>query len=158
MAHLSEGFDHTIPLQNHWYPRERFGQLRLSDLGELDPRHVWSVNSVVRCCDGIYRHIPMMNFHLEEDATEDDMCKGIEHICFEQKGVLLESGRYYHYYGDFLLDEKGWYKFLGEFLMPCVLVNPRYVGHALNDGYCSLRLTADFIHKPKIPTVIKIFD
>lgn len=43
-------------------------------------------------------------------------------------------------------------------IMPCVLVSPRYIGHALNDGYCSLRLTADSTFKPKIPTVVHIFN
>lgn len=122
---------------------------------------VWSVNSKVRYGDKQFtdfKHVPMMNFHFEEGADINFAIKAVEKICGDMSGVLLESGRFFHYYGNALLHHEEWLHFLGQFLMPCVLVSPRYIGHALNDGYFSLRLTADNIFKPKIPTVIKVFN
>lgn len=163
MSYLAECLEHAVPLRERWYRREEFSNLNISDLNAADSKQVWSVNSRIQCygTEGFslayYMHLPMMNFHLEKGVTKDDMLKAIEYICPSKKGVLLESGRYYYYYGDFLLTEKEWYKFLAEFLMSCILVSPRYIGHALNDGYCSLRLTAEPVYKPKIPEVIKVF-
>ena len=97
----------------------------------------------------------MMNFH-PDNVPNDIIEKALSYICKSKKGVLLDSGRFFHYYGDFLLNEKEWIKFMAEFLMPCVIVSPRYIGHRLYYGDCTLRLTADSKYKPKIPTVIKI--
>mgnify|MGYP004190599807 FL=1 len=97
-----------------------------------------------------------MNFHPENIARED-IKKAINYISHGHNGVLLDSGRYQHYYGNFLLNESEWKKFISEFLMPTVLVSPRYIGHRLYDGYCALRLTADDKYKTKIPEVVEIF-
>lgn len=97
----------------------------------------------------------MMNFH-PDAASQDDVTQALQYICRGKQGALLESGRYLHYYGDFLLNEQEWPKFMAEFLMPCTLVSPRYIGHRLYDGYCTLRLTADKTSKPKIPEVVRI--
>ena len=98
----------------------------------------------------------MMNFHPEEGVGLDDVKKVLGHICSDKRGVLLDSGRYYHHYGDFLLEEDEWIQFMADFLIPSILVSPRYVGHRLHEGFCSLRLTADGEYKPKIPEVIEI--
>jgi len=154
-------FLHTVPLNEMWVKREDFLSLELDGLPRVEEYEVWSVNSKVECYETpgyhseYYRHIPMMNFHFEESASEEDMYSAIGYICKEQQGFVLESGRYYHYYGSELMDEEQWRVFLGEFLMPCIIVSPRYVGHALYDGYCSLRLTNDRIFKTKIPIVVK---
>ena len=74
----------------------------------------------------------------------------------DNKGVLLDSGRFQHYYGDFLLDENEWIQFMAEFLMPTFLVSPRYIGHRLYDHYCTLRLTSNNQYKPKVPEVVEI--
>ncbi len=157
LGHIDEGLVHTIPTINHWYEREEFCSLHRDTMPKIEEFQVWSFNSKVRCHDGIPRHVPMMNFHPEEGIAQEQICVAIEHICPEKSGVLLESGRYYHYYGNFLLSEAEWLRFLDAFLMPCVLVSPRYVGHALVDGYCSLRLTADATYKPTVPRVIEVF-
>ena len=99
----------------------------------------------------------MMNFHPENIST-NEIIKILKHICKEKHGVFLKSGRYYHYYGNFLLSEKQWENFVTEFLMPTILVSPRYIGHRLNNGYCTLRLTTDKKYKPKIPRAIKIIN
>lgn len=155
------GLTHYLPTGEKWYERDDFLNLKLDTLEKIGEDEVWSVNSKVRCDEdpfGDFKHVPMMNFHFEDGVVLDDAIKAINTICGNQNGALLESGRYFHYYGNYLLYHQKWLGFLGQFLMPCVLVSPRYVGHAINDGYCSLRLTADKNFKPKIPTVIKVFN
>lgn len=117
---------------------------------------VVSVTSKVNLPYGEMKHIPMMNFHPE---VEHDQLKSV--IDFlreigEKDGVVLESGRYFHYYGNCLMSEREWVRFSAIFLKPCVLVSPRYVGQILCNDYSTLRLTKDDIYKPTIPAVIHI--
>ena len=97
----------------------------------------------------------MMNFHTV-DISLDKIKTVTKHICPNYDGVILSSGRFFHYYGNKLLTEDEWLKFMADFLMPCVLVSPRYIGHRLFDKYCTLRLTADKTYKTKIPEVIDV--
>jgi hypothetical protein len=69
-------------------------------------------------------------------------------------GYLLRSGRYFHYYGVALLTPQEWLRFLASFLMPCTLVSPRYIGHSLHRGFCTLRLNAVPPLKPEIPQLV----
>lgn len=132
------------------------------DFLKLDPKtlstelkhQVWSLTSKVVTSDGRTMHLPMMNFHPVDDISTDDIVDFIKIVVPDKDGVVLHSGRYFHYYGCYLLTEDEWIKFNAKFLMPCVFVSPRYVGHVLRDGYSSLRFTNDDKYKPTIPTVI----
>ncbi len=155
LEYMFDGFEHAEPVRNQEYSREEFGRLALDDLDNLRENQVWSITSKVQCFDGETKHLPLMNFH-PENGSEKDIKKALKYICGNNRGVLLDSGRFQHYYGDFLLSENEWTQFMAEFLMPTVLVSPRYAGHRLHDGYCTLRLTADSQYKPKIPEVVEI--
>lgn len=157
LEYMIEGFEHSRPIKNQEYSREEFSQLALNDLYNLRENQVWSITSRVQCSNGKTKHLPMMNFH-PENGSQRDIKKALKYICGDHRGVLLDSGRFQHYYGDFLLDEDEWIKFMAEFLMPTVLVSPRYIGHRLHDGYCTLRLTADGQYKLKVPEVVDILD
>ena len=155
LEYLLDGFEHSRPIKDKNYSREEFIQLDSNDLYNLGENQVWSITSKIQTSDGKTKHLPMMNFH-PEDGSEKDIKKALEYICGNKRGVLLDSGRFQHYYSDFLLNENEWVQFMAEFLMPTVLVSPRYIGHRLYDGYCTLRLTADGQYKPKIPEVVEI--
>lgn len=147
-------FNHKYNTRKEIYNRDNFLELNLGDLPKLPENNVWSITSKISCYDNKCKHIPMMNFHPEGIRLET-IIEVLNNIV-GKRGVVLDSGRYYHYYGDFLIEEKDWIKFIGDFLAPCVLVSPRYIFHRLKDGYCSLRLTSDKQYKPKIPEVVSI--
>lgn len=94
-------------------------------------------------------HIPMMDFM---ECNLDRIKRGL-HYLGEYEGVILNSGRSFHYYGFYLLDPEGWRRFMGKCLLLPGLVEPRHVGHRLVDGYCCLRLTACSA-KPKTPKLV----
>lgn len=100
-------------------------------------------------------HIPMMDFSCEE--TEDNLAIIREFLegIGQENGVILSSGRSYHYYGAKLFSEEEWLKFLGLCLLLTGYVEERYIGHRLLDGCGILRISAAGI-KPKIPTVVSI--
>jgi len=155
LSHLNTSFEHPKPIKTKTYLRDAFLQLELLDLGKIVGHEVWSMTSLVSCTDGESRHIPMMNFH-PIDASLGDIKKTLAHICRNYRGAILDSGRYFHYYGDVLLSQEEWLKFMADFLMPCIIVSPRYIGHRLYDGYCTLRLTTEQTYKVKVPRVIEL--
>ncbi len=153
-SHFEEALIQETPLEVRTYSRGDFLSLEPSDL--LAGKHqVWSFTSKVLMEDGSSKHVPMMNFHPLEGASYEDILSFIELSEPKKKGVILSSGRYFHYYGYELLTEKEWLRFNARFLMPMILVRSRYVGHRVRDGYSTLRLTCDTLYKPKVPEFIQ---
>lgn len=152
---LEVGLKHDKPIRTLLFKRKQFLGLELKDLAEKRGNGVWSIISKINCKDGSVRHIPMMNFHPESGSVRA-IKKALKLITRNKKGCLLHSGRFYHYFGNYLLRENEWIKFVANFLMPCTIVSPRYIGHRIYDGYCTLRLTRDEKFKPKLPEVIEV--
>lgn len=102
-------------------------------------------------------HIPMMDFCCPK--TEESLERIKEAMTGFLPGsdrVLLDSGQSYHFYGAGVLCPEEWQVFLGKCLLLTGLTDPRYIGHSLVAGYCTLRLTASSL-RPKIPEVIAVF-
>lgn len=156
---LDEAFDYHIygSRKIRQWKRVKFLSINVTEVAkDLEVQEVYSFTSKVRLVNGKYMHIPMMNFHPEEGVSIDHIERIVERICGRQQGVLLATGRYYHYFGNFLLAEDDWVKFMGAFLLPCIAVSPKYIGHRLLDGYSTLRLTTEPKYKSCLPTVIRI--
>jgi hypothetical protein len=99
-------------------------------------------------------HLAIMNLHTDAISDLDLLISVLRETTGGVPGYLLASGRFYHYYGSRLLTQQEWLKFLAQFLMPCLLVSPRYIGHSLFSGFCSVRLTRSEPHKPVVPRLI----
>lgn len=96
-------------------------------------------------------HLALMNLHPVGFRSARDVREAIDEVTDGLPGYLLASGRYFHFYGKSLLTLDSWLLFLAQFLMPCVLVSPRYVGHSLHRGFCTLRLNSVPPVKPTTP-------
>jgi hypothetical protein len=99
-------------------------------------------------------HLALMNLHPVGFRDPEELRLAVQQVVGCMPGYLLSSGRYFHYYGRRLLKPHEWVSFLAQFLMPCVLVSPRYVGHSLHRGFCTLRLNAVPPLKPVVPTLV----
>jgi hypothetical protein len=157
LAHLSEGLVQHSPI-NTW---ELSGSEVLADEfspAQLisGPHRAISVTSKVQL-DGSFRHMAMMNLHPDDRASYEDLVLMLETVTGGMPGYLLETGRYYHFYGDALLTQREWLRFLAQFLMPTILLSPRYIGHCLNRGFSALRLTVEPDYKPTMPIVREKF-
>lgn len=156
MRKLLESFDHGRITNVYNLDKDAYLNLDLNKFTKDFSEHeVLSFCSKVKLKGDSFRHIAMMNFHPEENIDLTHIRRAIKYICGAREGVLLDSGRYYHYWGNFLLSEIELIRFLGEFLMPTVIVSPRYIGHQLFNGSCTLRLTSDSTYKPQVPAVIE---
>lgn len=156
VRHVESALYQSVPIRSLEISADEFLKITINNLPQLKEFQVWSIVSKVQCFDGEFRHIPMMNFHPEVNSSSE-LITMVNRICGYKQGVLLRSGRYFHYYGTTLLDHENWLRFMASFLMPCVIVSPRYIGHRLYAGYCTLRLTSEKIYKPLVPKVIDVF-
>jgi hypothetical protein len=99
-------------------------------------------------------HIPMMDFQCPQSSENLRRVKKFLRKIGQNKGVILDSGRSYHYYGSELMHDKDFLNFLGDCLLSD-LVDRRYVGHRLKDKLGILRISGCSL-RPKVPTVVAI--
>ena len=101
-----------------------------------------------------FHHIPMMDFRCPKSPKNLTRIKRLLRAIGEEEGVILDSGRSYHYFGLNPLNEKDWLRFMGKCLLS-ELVDGRYIGHRLIDR-CGILRISDCPLRPKIPTVVDI--
>jgi len=103
--------------------------------------------------DALVRYIPMMDFKLNQSTGNLKLLKEfLERL--EYKGIIVDSGASYHFYGFDFFDHVQWVKFMGE----CLLVpwsDSRWIGHSLTAGSGDLRISATDL-KPKLPVVCEV--
>ena len=140
--------DITVDKLNRW--------VRLLDEGEV--LGIISDIKIARSFEEYYsahfHHIPMMDFRCPKSPKNLARIKRLLRTIGQKEGVILDSGRSYHYLGINQLSEKDWLIFLGKCLLS-EFVDGRYVGHRLIDRCGILRISA-CPQRPKIPTVVAI--
>lgn len=150
LVHDKSG-EREVPLRRDELTAGRMDAL----IAGLDPGFVLALNSLVTRANGSVAHIPMIDFRC---APSDEFLTIVRHALGQvgqKRGVLLNSGRSFHFYGLELLDTDDWRGFLGRCLLLAPLVDVRYVAHRLIDGYCRLRISASE-KKPTIPVVVGV--
>lgn len=103
--------------------------------------------------NGSFAHIPMMDFRGTPSERHLARIKKGLYSIDQTRGVILTSGRSYHFYGFDLLTQQQWFTFMGRCLLLAPLTDSRYIAHRLIEGEAALRLTRS-VSKPEIPSVI----
>lgn len=136
----------------------------------LDPLHMFqlmeatpagqelAVHSDVRLRNKEHAHLVMVDMSTSAKAHIEKLRAFIGDNFFH-KIAWYESGRSFHGYGETLLSEAEWVKFMGLLLLvnqPKLepTVDPRWIGHRLLAGYASLRWTKNTQHYLGVPTSI----
>jgi hypothetical protein len=114
-------------------------------ISKLRQSQAVGINSVCWLRDGTVRHIPMIDFKCK--ITRANL-RRIRQSLLEigQKGLVLQSGRSFHFYGLTLLREKEWIKFMGDSLL-IKQCDSRWIGHSLLERRCNLRFTTNTLKK-----------
>lgn len=103
--------------------------------------------------DASVRYIPMMDFKLNQSKSNLELLKEfLKQLAY--KGIIVNSGASYHFYGYDFLEHAQWVEFMAE----CLLVpwsDSRWIGHSLLAGSGDLRISATEL-KPKLPVVCEI--
>jgi hypothetical protein len=118
----------------------------------LPPDQVIALCSPCTLKDGSIRHIPMMDYRVFPDSEAVLLINNALHAIDQTKGVILKSGRSYHFYGFALLDRDDWIRFLARSLLLAPLTDSRYIAHRLLEGAGALRISSNAV-KPAIPVV-----
>lgn len=104
-------------------------------------------------------HIPMLDF--ECAVTDKNLGKVREFITeLGEQGLILESGRSYHYYSFNLLPHNKWVKFMARTLLFTGFVDIRHIGHRILSGEARLRLAKidgsdRYIQTPRVVSVVE---
>jgi hypothetical protein len=119
-------------------------------ISQLPDSDALGINSICWLRDGTVRHIPMMDFKPKPSPANRRL---IQQSLAEigQSGLLVQSGRSFHFYGLALLREKDWLKFLGDSLL-VKFSDSRWIGHSLLEQRCNLRFTTSKLRR-KDPVV-----
>lgn len=138
----------------------------------LDPQHVlevlehvpvgqeMAVHSDLRLSNGECSHLVMVDMSTSSKAHLEKLRAFLGENLF-QTISWFASGRSFHGYGESLLRESDWVKFMGLLLLanqPRLehTVDPRWIGHRLIAGYASLRWTKNTHHYLGLPTRLEV--
>ena len=140
-----------------WLDRDDIASVLTEEIRKLKVGDVVGLWSEV-CLDdeGYSWHIPMMDFRGPDCPEFLDRIKRLMKRIRQKDGVILWSGRSYHYYGTRLTYETEWFDFLGDCGLSG-LADPRYIFHAIKDRCNVLRLSACPL-RPISPRVVSILD
>lgn len=95
-------------------------------------------------------HIPLIDFNLEE-SSQDLMISTFKGMKKKYGGTIyiFKSGRSFHGYHGVLLTHKIWCEYLGDLLLinqkktEKHVIDTRWIGHCIKQGFASLRLSAN---------------
>jgi hypothetical protein len=137
--------------------RRQITEARLSArIKKLKPGESLFVSSQTRLANGRWVHLPMMDFTCYD--TAEDLRKVVFAISTIglKPGVLLRSGKSFHFYGYSPLAPGQWLQFLGQCLLLVPISGARYMGHRMIDGACTLRLSSGFElgNEPSVAAII----
>lgn len=95
-------------------------------------------------------HIPMIDFKTNQQQDVFDL---MDTLCLG--GYVFNSGNSFHYYGDYLMPDAEWLKFMGDLLLYKIenIVDIRWIGHCLKRNSSALRISGT--NKPAIKFVTK---
>jgi hypothetical protein len=138
--------------------RRQITESELHDcIKNLKPKESLFVSSQIKLVNRRWVHIPMMDFTCYD--TDEDLEKVVFAISTIglKPGVLLRSGKSFHFYGYSPLSPNQWLQFLGKCLLLVPISDARYIGHRMIDGACTLRLSSGF-ERGNEPYVAKIIN
>jgi hypothetical protein len=104
--------------------------------------------------NGQRANLPLLDFRCEVTEANANAILEALRLIGEGRGVLLNSGRSFHYYGLVPRHKDGWSRFMSFAILLAPLVDTRYVAHCLIEGVGCLRVDSHPAH-PCEPVVVK---
>lgn len=97
-------------------------------------------NSKVKLKAGIYKHLPLIDFHIPTSSENlDTVIKVIKLLGFS-KGYIMESGESYHFIGTELMDNDQLLTMLSRALLFSPIIDRAWIAHQLLERSSSLRI------------------
>ena len=117
---------------------------------------VLAVSSRVQLANGSVAHLPMLDFHCPESPKNLNLVSAVLRRLRITRGVILRSGKSYHFYGAFLLSQDSFVDFLARALLFCPIIDRAWISHQLIETAAGLRVSgrADGTDVPTIVSVL----
>jgi hypothetical protein len=129
------------PVTFHDVSRDEVGFNKIDHLLNFLPNNTaLAVCSVVILKNKHSAHIPMLDFQCQK-SEENLKYISAAMLRVESEGIIVASPHSYHFYGKSLLTNEKWTAFIGRSLLLEPLIDVRYLGHCLLDGFAALRVS-----------------
>ncbi len=151
LVHNADPGAKTFPLT-----REQLWSGGIAKLFDQLPRgHGLVVCSRLRVASGDIVQIPMLDFLCPCLPKNAMAIRRMLHCVGLDEGILVESGRSYHFYGVALMSQEEWVTFMAKCLLFSPFTDPRYIAHRLADGECALKVFSS--RDGLVPTIVDAF-
>lgn len=149
-------FHQSLSGETRWIKCEDLSYEFLTRLSESahNKGKLLAVTSLVRTKAGVMKHLPMLDFHTGYSAHATRLVMEVLRL-LNSTGVLLRSGKSYHFYGDRLLDGEENRRFLGQALLFEPIIDRAWIAHQLIEGRCALRISPRKEYGG-VPTVVEL--
>ena len=124
-------------------------------ISQLSDRHGLVVSSKILLKTGEFAHLPMLDFRCPCSKGNALAIEKILALLGQKSGLLVESGRSYHFYGIELLSTSEWTSFMAHALLFAPIVDPRYIAHRIADGECRLKIAGS--KDAGVPIIANVF-
>lgn len=124
--------------------------------GSLACGRMLMVLSQVQMDNGAIFHLPMLDFRVPSSVENLSTVRSVLHQ-LGMNGVVLNSGRSYHFYGTKLIRPDELRAFLARALFFTPLIDYRWIAHQLVEGRCALRIirNGDAASFPRVVAVVR---
>lgn len=120
--------------------------------GGLQGRDALAVLSRVLLPSGEERYLPMLDFTSKSDLVGSAATVQAAVEVLELPGLLVSSGRSFHFYGSRLVTKEEQIDFWARALLLTPIVDERWIAHQLRAGEAALRISPN--EKGNVPEVI----
>ncbi|PPF20865.1 hypothetical protein [Rathayibacter sp. AY1A7] len=126
---------------DHLQVAEGFANQLRRRLEQGDEKTMVMLTSELGMSDGSVRHLPMLDFSVKEvrRGAEASVRRIIEEL--GEPGLLVASGRSFHFFGARALTESSFREFLARALLFTPLTDERWIAHQLVGDMASLRIS-----------------
>lgn len=153
ILHDAHPDEHSIELRREEVSHDRLRSI----VEEAGTDYGVALSSRVLKANGEYAHIPMLDFRCECSAHNIKVVKWALAAIGHRAGVIVNSGRSFHFYGLKVLTVPEWLRFISLASLFSPVVDARYLAHRLADGACRLRIT-QAPGRATVPFVEEVFN
>lgn len=133
--------DFNLPERSFVLSREQVLDHGLAEIvPQLNTGEGLLVRSELRLQSGSTAFLPMLDLSCPCQGENARTIRKLVKLSGSPVGVLVRSGRSYHFYGVTLFSEKEWLRFMSLALLFAPVTDSRYIAHRMLDGECRLKV------------------
>lgn len=100
-----------------------------------------AVSSKIEIESGKHLHTPMLDFHCPASDQNLQLVLAALESLKVGKGMVVASGKSYHFYGGSLISRDDLGRFLARALLLAPIIDRAWIAHQLYEGACALRVS-----------------